>query len=62
MEYRRCGSSGILLPEISLGLWHNFGDVDSFDESRRMICLLLKMESVILTLQIITDLRPEQPK
>ena len=37
MEYRRCGSSGILLPEISLGLWHNFGDVDSFDESRRMI-------------------------
>lgn len=29
MEYRRCGSSGILLPEISLGLWHNFGGVDN---------------------------------
>lgn len=29
MEYRRCGSSGVLLPEISLGLWHNFGDVDA---------------------------------
>ena len=30
MKYRRCGRSGILLPEISLGLWHNFGDVNTF--------------------------------
>lgn len=30
MKYRRCGESGILLPEISLGFWHNFGDVDTF--------------------------------
>lgn len=37
MEFRRCGNSGIMLPEISLGLWHNFGDVDSFDEARSMI-------------------------
>lgn len=37
MEYRRCGHSGILLPEISLGLWHNFGSVDSYDEARDMI-------------------------
>lgn len=29
MAYRRCGSSGLKLPQISLGLWHNFGDVDS---------------------------------
>ena len=29
MKYRRAGKSGILLPEISLGLWHNFGDVDT---------------------------------
>ena len=29
MKFRRCGQSGILLPEISLGLWHNFGDVSS---------------------------------
>lgn len=28
MEYRRCGNSGIKLPALSLGLWHNFGDVD----------------------------------
>lgn len=37
MKYRRCGKSGILLPEISLGLWHNFGEVNSFTESQKMI-------------------------
>ena len=37
MKYRQCGRSGILLPEISLGLWHNFGDYDNFSEARRMI-------------------------
>jgi L-glyceraldehyde 3-phosphate reductase len=31
MKYNRCGKSGLLLPEISLGLWHNFGSVDDFD-------------------------------
>jgi L-glyceraldehyde 3-phosphate reductase len=31
MEYRRCGASGLRLPEISLGLWHNFGSVDNYD-------------------------------
>lgn len=30
MTYRRCGQSGILLPAVSLGLWHNFGSVDVF--------------------------------
>ena len=30
MKYIRCGKSGLLLPQISLGLWHNFGSVDSF--------------------------------
>ena len=37
MKYRKCGESGIFLPELSLGLWHNFGDTDDFDEARRMI-------------------------
>ncbi len=37
MEYRRSGRSGVLLPAISLGLWHNFGGVDSADEARAMI-------------------------
>lgn len=36
MKYRRCGKSGIMLPEISLGLWHNFGDVDTLANSRQM--------------------------
>lgn len=36
MTYRRCGRSGILLPAVSLGLWHNFGDVDSFANSQAM--------------------------
>ncbi len=33
MKYRRCGKSGILLPEVSLGLWHNFGDVNPLANS-----------------------------
>jgi L-glyceraldehyde 3-phosphate reductase len=37
MSYRRCGRSGLKLPAISLGLWHNFGDVDNFDTARDMI-------------------------
>ena len=36
MKYRRCGKSGILLPEISLGLWHNFGDINTFANSLSM--------------------------
>jgi L-glyceraldehyde 3-phosphate reductase len=37
MIYRRCGKSGIVLPAISLGLWHNFGGVDSLENSRAML-------------------------
>lgn len=37
MEYRRCGNSGIELPVISLGLWHNFGDADDFNTARSML-------------------------
>jgi len=37
MKYRRCGKSGILLPEVSLGLWHNFGDQAPLSRSREMI-------------------------
>ncbi len=37
MIYRRCGNSGIHLPAISLGLWHNFGGVDTFETGRRII-------------------------
>lgn len=37
MKYRRCGKSGLLLPAISLGLWHNFGHVDQYENGRRMV-------------------------
>jgi L-glyceraldehyde 3-phosphate reductase len=37
MHYRRCGKSGIRLPEISLGLWHNFGSVDVFENFRKIL-------------------------
>ena len=37
MKYRRCGNSGILIPEISLGLWHNFGDQAPLSRSREMV-------------------------
>jgi len=36
--YRRCGRSGLRLPIVSLGLWHNFGGSDSFDNMRDMVC------------------------
>jgi len=36
-QYRRCARSGIKLPVLSLGLWHNFGDVDYFENSRSML-------------------------
>jgi L-glyceraldehyde 3-phosphate reductase len=37
MQYRRCGKSGLKLPAISLGLWHNFGGIDSIDNMRDML-------------------------
>ncbi|SFU53007.1 L-glyceraldehyde 3-phosphate reductase [Pustulibacterium marinum] len=37
MQYQRCGNSGILLPKISLGLWHNFGFYDSFENARNIL-------------------------
>ena len=37
MRYNRCGRSGLLLPAVSLGLWHNFGGVDAFENARAMV-------------------------
>ncbi len=37
MEFRRCGNSGLLLPALSLGLWHNFGDIDNLDNARNIL-------------------------
>jgi L-glyceraldehyde 3-phosphate reductase len=37
MQYRRCGKSGLKLPALSLGLWHNFGAIDDYDKCRNII-------------------------
>ncbi len=37
MQYRRCGKSGLMLPIVSLGLWHNFGGVDVYENARAMV-------------------------
>lgn len=37
MKYNRCGKSGLKLPAISLGLWHNFGEVTLFENSRQLV-------------------------
>lgn len=37
MQYKRCGKSGIKLPRICLGMWHNFGSINSFENGRDMI-------------------------
>ena len=39
MQYRRCGNSGVLLPAVSLGLWHNFGHVDLLENCREILHL-----------------------
>ncbi len=37
MDYEKCGKSGLKLPKVSLGLWHNFGDGDDFQNMRRLL-------------------------
>ena len=36
MQYNRCGESGLKLPAVSLGLWHNFGDTGNFENMKQM--------------------------
>ena len=38
MLYRRCGASGLKLPAVSLGLWHNFGDTASYANMKEICC------------------------
>ena len=37
MQYQRCGRSGVLLPKVSLGMWHNFGSVDPYERCREIV-------------------------
>lgn len=39
MQYRRCGKSGLMLPAVSLGLWHNFGHIDTLQNGRNILRL-----------------------
>lgn len=57
MIYKRCGNSGIQLPIISLGLWHNFGDYDNFDNATQMI--LYAFEQGITHFDIANNYGPE---
>ncbi len=56
MAYRRCGRSGLLLPVISLGLWHNFGSVDVFSNFIQIAYAAFDNGIHILILPIITVL------
>ncbi len=38
MRYHFCGESGLKLPELSLGLWHNFGDTANYDNMKQLVC------------------------
>lgn len=57
MKYRQCGRSGVFLPEISLGLWHNFGSVDNFGNARAMI--LAAFEAGICHFDLANNYGPE---
>lgn len=56
MSYRRAGNSGLLLPEISLGLWHNFGDHDNFKNARNLLKCAFDNGITHFDLTIIMDL------
>jgi hypothetical protein len=58
MIYTRCGRSGIMLPAISLGLWHNFGAIDDMRNCRAMIKTAFDLGITHSTLRIITARLP----
>ena len=40
MPYHRCGKSGLLLPAVSLGFWHNFGDTGRYETMKQLLSLI----------------------
>ena len=62
MPYNRLGNSGLKLPAVSLGLWHNFGSTGRFDNMQAMCFTAFDHGITILTLPTTTDLRKEQPR
>mgnify|MGYP000072586905 FL=1 len=55
MQYNRCGNSGLLLPELSLGLWHNFGTHCDYKNMKALCFTAFDHGITHLTLQTITD-------
>lgn len=55
MTYNRCGSSGLRLPAVSLGFWHNFGSTGVYETCGSCVLPLLTMASRTLTLPTIMD-------
>ena len=62
MQYKYCGRSGLKLPLISLGLWHNFGSVDDFTMATDMIKYAFDHGITHFDLATTTVLFPEVPK
>lgn len=56
MKYNYCGKSGLQLPQVSLGMWHNFGSVDNYDNSRAM--LLAAFEQGVTHLDLANNYGP----
>ena len=46
MQYNRCGKSGLLLPKVSLGLWHNFGSNGDYDNMKAMCRTAFRLKSI----------------
>lgn len=61
MQYRRCGQSGLRLPVISLGLWHNFGDATRLENSRQLLQHAFDLVLRISTLPITMVLHRGRP-
>ena len=54
MEYNRCGESGLMLPKVSLGLWHNFGDTSDY-ENMKQGAPLMKTHKIFFKLTTLTN-------
>ncbi len=47
MEYNRCGESGLMLPKVSLGLWHNFGDTSDYENMKQLCFTAFERQAMI---------------
>ena len=62
MKYNRCGNSGLLLPAVSLGLWHNFGDTGVYSNMEQMCFTAFDNGITHFDLAIITVPSPAAPR